>query len=77
MLTALLLLSALQSPSPRPVEHPALALPVPDWAFIVRDEATAVTDSSPIPWAYSVGVDPAVPVESSEVEADIYQEEMP
>lgn len=81
MLTALLLLSlrvasALAAPCPT-VEWPALQPPglyeygVPLPARDCRPTVNAAVTM------YMLGIDAAVPVESSEVEADIYQEEMP
>lgn len=79
MLTALLLSLLQSSPiaAPKPVEHPALTLPAPEWSFVPltswRDQPSTGVEAL----MYSVGIDAAVPVESSEVEADIYAEELP
>ena len=79
MLTTLLLLAislprthACESAA---VERPGLALSAPSWGFIVRTatacEPTIITAAE----LYALGVDPAAPVEVSEVDADIFQEE--
>ena len=80
MLAALLLFSLTQSAhacESAAVERPELQLPAPEWAFIVRPERACEPSEGVAALMYSLGIDAAVPVESSEVEADIYQEEMP
>jgi hypothetical protein len=90
MLTALILLSLSQAPSPffpvaplshacesAAVERPELQLPAPEWSFVVRPERACEPSEGVAALMYALGIDAAVPVESSEVEADIYQEEMP
>jgi hypothetical protein len=80
MLTALLLLSLTADPSVHAcesaaVERPELQLPAPEWAFVVRPERACEPSQGVAALMYSVGIDAAVPVESSEVEADIYETE--
>ena len=84
MLTAILLLSLTADPLPvvhacesAAVERPELQLEAPEWGFVVRPERACEPSEGVAALMYSVGIDAAVPVESSEVEADIYAGDVP
>lgn len=80
MLTALLLLFLTADPAihaceSAAVERPGLQLDAPEWAFVVRPERACEPSLNVAALMYALDIDAAVPVESSEVEADIYQTE--
>ena len=69
---ALALLPQPAPSQPRSVEWPELQPPgLYEYGVPVAVDAV-VSQDSPIPWAYGVGVDPAVPVQAEELDADIY-----
>lgn len=82
MLTALLLFSLFQ-PAPAPatscprVEYPSLPVPRVEGMPEPLPMRTCEPSRNVAALMYAVGIDPAVPVEVVEVEADIYQDETP
>lgn len=82
MMTALLLLSLSQAPEPLPlvhacessaVERPALALGLPDWAFVVIPETACDASKGAASTMFALDVDPTEPVQSEErTDLDIY-----
>lgn len=79
MLTTLLLLSLSTAPltashacESSAVERPGLSMALPCWGFIVRPETACSESRGAAAFMYSVGIDAAEPIDSEELDADIY-----